>query len=49
MMVWLGIAWGAGGLLGWIGGYAFGWLVGVKETEERWSEAVGRAEDRQCR
>lgn len=33
----------AGGLLGWVGGYCYGYLMGVKETERRWSDAVGRA------
>lgn len=37
--------WMAGGLLGFFGGIAYGYAVGVKETEVRWSEAVGRAED----
>lgn len=30
------------GLVGWVGGYCYGWLMGVKETERRWSDAVGR-------
>lgn len=33
-----------GGLVGWTGGYCFGWLVGTKDTERRWSDAVGRKE-----
>ena len=42
---WLGIAFCGGGLIGWVGGYCYGWLMGTKDTERRWSEAVGRADD----
>lgn len=27
-------------------GYVVGWHAGTKDTERRWSEAVGRAKDR---
>lgn len=30
-------------LIGWVGGYCFGFLMGVKDTERRWTEAVDRA------
>lgn len=30
-------------LIGYIGGFCLGWLVGVKETEQRWADAVDRA------
>ena len=26
-------------------GYVFGWNAGTKDTERRWAEAVGRADD----
>lgn len=43
MMAWIGVAFCLGGLFGWVGGYCYGWLMGEKDTERRWSEAVGRA------
>jgi hypothetical protein len=45
VIAWIGIAFGLGGLIGWFGGAAYGYLAGVKETERRWSDAVGRADD----
>ena len=44
MTTWSLIAFPLGGLIGWIGGYCYGLLVGVKETEQRWSDAVARAD-----
>lgn len=41
--VWAMIAFSGGGLVGWIGGYAYGWLMGTEDTERRWSDAVGRS------
>jgi hypothetical protein len=36
-----------------VGGYVFGWLAGwhagTKDTERRWSEAVGRADVERAR
>jgi hypothetical protein len=28
---------------GWLLGYVLGWNAGTKDTERRWSDAVGRA------
>ena len=41
--VWLGVSFLVGGLIGWFGGYAFGWLVGQKDTDRRWANAADRA------
>lgn len=30
-------------LVGWIGGYCYGWTKGENDTERRWADAVGRA------
>lgn len=30
-------------LFGWCAGYLWGYASGVKETERRWSDAVGRS------
>ncbi len=35
-------------LFGWVGGYCYGFLMGERDTERRWADAVGRAHDR-CR
>jgi hypothetical protein len=32
--------------LSWICGYAFGEHRGIRDTERRWSDAVGRSADR---
>jgi membrane protein DedA with SNARE-associated domain len=42
-VAWVAVAFSVGGLVGWTGGYCCGWLLGEKDTERRWSEAVGRA------
>jgi hypothetical protein len=42
--IWLAVAFCGGGLAGWIGGYCYGWLMGTKDTERRWSDAVTRKE-----
>lgn len=42
-MEWIALAFCFGGLFGWVGGYCYGWLTGTKDTERRWSDAVGRA------
>lgn len=45
MMPWIALVFCIGGLVGYIGGWCRGWLVGVGETEQRWADAVGRADD----
>jgi hypothetical protein len=40
----LAIGCGVGVLLGWMGGYCHGWLMGTKETERRWADSVRHAE-----
>lgn len=32
------------GLVGWLAGYMVGMNTGIKDTEQRWSDAVGRAD-----
>ncbi len=46
MTLYVGLAFCVGGLIGWLSGYTHGWTLGEKDTERRWSEAVGRAHDR---
>lgn len=46
MNTWGAIALIGAGLIGWVGGYCYGWLMGTKDTERRWSEAVARKHDR---
>lgn len=35
----------SGAVVGFVFGWYNGWRIGVNETEERWSEAVARADD----
>jgi len=39
--------WGIG--LGLFIGFCFGWSAGTRDTERRWADAVGRADDRRDR
>jgi hypothetical protein len=41
-IIWIFAGFLACGLLGWVGGFFSGWTSGIKDTERRWREAVGR-------
>lgn len=45
MIWWMLVTWLVAAVFGWCGGYAYGWLMGVQDTERRWADAVGRAHD----
>lgn len=49
MTLYVLMAFCVGGLFGWCGGYCYGWLMGEKDTERRWSVAVGRAHNREAK
>lgn len=42
---WAFVAASLGAIVGLLWGYFWGIHIGIKETEVRWSEAVGRADD----